>query len=366
MAKSTNEYYRGKRKKTGGALVLPIIALTLLAFVILLFYGLQKFIVVTNEGLYLDIPFASERHRGSSDEGDVTGDFEQVTAQLNIGEPDYSNIKATAGEGLEAVKAILVPYESVTMEGLAAYAENMGSANTLLLDLKTSTGALAWTSKTEIALGYGTSGRTELAPIIKSLHDKNIRVAARLCCFTDDLLASRYAQVTLHDSDGKIYVDDDGAWLDPTSSIVRRYIADLCRELSSMGVDEIVLKDLRLPETDKSFSFSSNTSAVPTPETAIAGFAISLARSLNDVEAKLCVQIYSQSAMQGLDSVTGQNAKLFLKVYDRVYRLSSLESASAEQSAAMGLISVGDAAYRFVPICYDGKPETASWLYMGG
>ena len=366
MAKNSNEYYRGKRKRSGSALLLPVIALALAAFLILLFYGLQKFIVVTADDLYLDIPFVTEKHRTSGDDSDITvKDFEKVTAQLNIGEPDYSNIKATAGEGLAPVKALFVPADKVNEEGVAAAAASLEKGDTLLLDLKTSSGALVWTSKTETALGYGTAGTVELAPIVKSLHDKNIKVAVRLCCFADDLLASRYAQVTLHDTDGKMFADDDGAWLDPTSSVVRRYIADMCRELDTMGVDEIVLKDMRLPETDKSFAFSSNTSAVPTPETAIAGFAISLARSLSDINAQLSVQIYSSAAMQGLDSVTGQNAALFLKVYDRVYRLSSIQSAEAELSSVSGIVPIGEAKNRYVPICYDGIPETASWLYIG-
>ena len=55
MAGNRSEFYRGKRKKTGPALIVSIVVLSLIAFVVLLFYGLQKYIVVTNSGLHLDL-----------------------------------------------------------------------------------------------------------------------------------------------------------------------------------------------------------------------------------------------------------------------------------------------------------------------
>ena len=42
MAGNRSEFYRGKRKKTGPALIVSIVVLSLIAFVVLLFYGLQK------------------------------------------------------------------------------------------------------------------------------------------------------------------------------------------------------------------------------------------------------------------------------------------------------------------------------------
>ena len=35
------------------------------------------------------------------------------------------------------------------------------------------------------------------------------------------------------------FSDDNGKWLDPTSSVVKQYIISLCRELTSMGVDDM-------------------------------------------------------------------------------------------------------------------------------
>ena len=97
---NNSEFYRGKRKKTAPALIATIIILAVIAFVVMLFYGLQKYIVITNSGLHLEIPFLMDdsRQNVQTDDGDVVRQsFEPVNAQLEIGQADYSNVKATAG-----------------------------------------------------------------------------------------------------------------------------------------------------------------------------------------------------------------------------------------------------------------------------
>ena len=367
MAEKSSEFYRGRaKKKARGAFITTVIVLTVIAFAALLFYGLQKFIVITNDGLYLEIPLLSDgTHSVVSDDDTEHRSFAEVNAELNIGEPDYDNVKATAGEGLQAVKAVLVPADKVSEEGIAAYAESVGSGNMLMLDVKPANGKLVWSSQTETALGYGTSGEMDLKPIIASLHEQKIAVGVRLCCFIDDTLASRYEQIRLTKEDGSFYEDDSGSWLDPSNTVARGYITDLCRELDGMGVDEILLNAVRLPETENAFRFTANTSAVPTPETVISGFGLNLARSLRNCRAALSVQINTDAAMQGVDGKTGQNAKLLLKVFDRIYKLSSPENAAADVSSAAALVSLGKPEYRIVPICYDTAPGTECWLRIG-
>ena len=60
MASNNQEFYRGKRKKTGPSLIITIIVLAVIAFVVLLFYGLQKYIVITNDGLSLELPILAD------------------------------------------------------------------------------------------------------------------------------------------------------------------------------------------------------------------------------------------------------------------------------------------------------------------
>ena len=87
MASNNTEFYRGKRRKKGPSLIITIIVLAVVAFVVLLFYGLQKYIVITNDGLRLEIPMLMEDAPAQTDdEGNVTHSFEPVEAELEIGD----------------------------------------------------------------------------------------------------------------------------------------------------------------------------------------------------------------------------------------------------------------------------------------
>lgn len=367
MASNNQEFYRGKRKKTGPSLIITIIVLAVIAFVVLLFYGLQKYIVITNDGLSLELPIlADEGETQVDEEGNISRVFETVDAELEIGEPDYSNVKAIAGDNLSELKAVHVPAASVTADGVDRYLSATPDANAVLLDVKTVTGMLVWESNTDIAKGYGANGTVDLKSIVSSLKERDIYVAVRMCCFVDNTIASRYAQLALRTSAGQAYSDANGAWLDPTNALVRGYICDLCRELSKMGVDEIVLLGMRMPDAEGvQFASSSSSSADSTPVTAISGFAISASRNLRSMSAKLSVQVTSQAAMEsGVDSVTGQNAELFFKVFDRIYCSAEADSAAGTVSAAERYVELGDINMRLVPMCSGTAPETTSWVLM--
>ena len=335
----------------------------------MLFYGLQKYIVVTNSGLRLEIPFLQEDGQQTArtdDDGEVAvQSFEPVTAQLEIGQADYSNVKASAGEGLSAVKLVYVPASSVTASGVETYLSRSPDATGVLLDVKTVTGMLVWDSQADIAKGYGTAGTVDLASIVASLKEQGKYVAVRMCCFVDNTLASRYTQLALKTSDGQAYSDSNGAWVDPTNATVRSYITSLCSELSKMGVDEIVLLGMRLPEASGlEFSFSSSSAVKPTALTAVSGFGISVTRAMRSASAKMSVQITSSAALQkGGDSATGQSADILFKVFDRVYYSTGSASAADTVTGCSDYIELGDAKMRVVPMCTEA-PATDCWVLM--
>ena len=365
---SNSEFYRGKRKKAAPALIATIMILAVIAFVVMLFYGLQKYIVITNSGLHLEIPFLeddSSQTAQTDDDNVVRQSFEPVNAQLEVGQADYSNIKATAGENLSAVKLVYVPASSVTASGVESYLSKAPNATGVLLDVKTVTGMLVWESQTDIAKGYGTSGTVDLKAIVSSLKENGKYVAVRMCCFVDNTLASRYTQLTLKTTAGQAYSDASGAWLDPTNATVRSYITSLCSELSKMGVDEIVLLGMRLPEVSGvEFAYSSTSAVKPTPVTAVSGFGISITRAMRSSSAKMSVQITSSSAFEsGGDTVTGQSADILFKVFDRVYYSTESASAADMVTKCADYVKLGDAEMRVVPIC-SSAPVTYFWVLM--
>lgn len=361
MRKSdSSEFYKGKRKKTGPAFLISIVVLSIIALLVLLFYGLQKYIVISNEGLELDIPLLR------TDEVDESGNvsFEAVDAELVIGDYDYSNVKATAGDGLAEVNASYVPADKISDETLAGYASSLGAGKGLVLEVKPASGLLVWNSQNDIALGYGTSGTIDLAAHVASMKEKGIYLVASVSCLADNMIASRYPQTMLMHSDGAIYTDDTGSWIDPHNTVYTEYIIALCEELSAMGFDEILLTNVRLPsEANGAFMYGTRTTGTPTPVTAVSGFALDIARGTKRMDAALSVQLNSVSALyDGKDAANGQDAALFFKVFDRVYCNCSYTAAPTFVESAQFYVQIGDVNMRFVPIVYAAAPETSCWV----
>lgn len=367
--KSTGEFYRGKRKRVGPAVIFAIIAIIVIAFIAMMFYGLQKYIIITNDGVKLDIPIING---GSSmmkadDEGNVIIEYEKVNAELVVGEADYSNVMSSAGDDVKAIKAKFIYASNLNESTVNSCAGSLGECNAVVLELKPSTGKLAWKTGVDFANAYGLNGETDLKPIISSLKDKDVYVAVQLNCFVDSALAEHYSQMKLKTDSGMECIDGAGTWLDPYNNDLRSYIIALCRELDDMGVDEIILSNVKIPSADVyTYAFGASTSSAPNAVSAVSGFALDVTRALKSCNAKISVRCDSETALTvGEDLSTGQNAELLFKVFDRVYCYTSADKVAELSDAAKDLIEVGSADERFVPVCSGETPQTPSWVSAG-
>ena len=143
-----------------------------------------------------------------------------------------------------------------------------------------------------------------------------------------ELLASRSSILGLRTDYGANYRDDTGTWLDPYNADLRNYVVQLTRELFDMGFDEVILADLMHPtairEDDEEpvvFQYSREMSTTPNPVTAVCGFAVYVSNELQDRGRNQALSVYVDSApaLVRNDPYSGQNAVLFLKMYDRIY-----------------------------------------------
>lgn len=356
MANRRNpEVYRGRRHKLN---VLGIVAgaiVVLLLLTVVLFFGLQKYIVFGSEGISVVLPGAQT---GESDEsaGDGTREpLEDVEAAVTITEPDYSAIAATAGEGLQDMTAIYVPSSAVNLSSIGRYMSVMSSygANALVLDVKPVSGQLAWASSSETAASYGTNGTTDLAALIAAIrqNNPNIYLVAQLSCCLDALLATRSPNTALTLNTGAAYVDTEGAWLDPYSETVSQYIIELCEELIDLGFDELILHSLAMPITDQPITYSVELSSTPSPEAAICGLAVTITNALSGYDVPVSAIMDTTSLRDGRAAQSGQNLELFGKVFDRL--CSATDSAwrsNVDLSLIDQYLELGDTAQRYVPI----------------
>ena len=356
MARSNGpEVYRGRRKRLNvlGVVFGALAALILLTVV--LFFGLQKYIVFEHDGVRVALPGAAAGEDGPLPNDETAP--EQVNAVLEITDPDYSAVPAAAGEGLADMAAVFVPAQDVSMSGVGRYMSVMSSygANALVLEVKPVSGQLVWASSSPTAAAYSLNGSLDLEAMVAALRqqdeDDELYLVAQLSCCIDGLLAERCPSAALRFATGAAYADSEGAWLDPYSATVGAYLTELCSELAEMGFDELLLKSLSLPITEEAIGFSVELSSTPTPEAAVCGLAVELTNALEGYDIPVSAILDTTSLRSGLADKSGQNLELFGKVFDRL--CSATDSAwlsGVDRDSIDQYLTLGSLETRYVPI----------------
>lgn len=373
-----HEFYKGQRKRRNYALIPFAILLALAALVVVLFYSMQKYAVISKEGVSMVLPGSEPEEQTVIDSsGNEMRVFETVDAQLVFDAPDYSRVEAVAGRDARPLRAIYIAAEDIDTDHLMDMAARLSSGNALLLEMKPRAGALVWNSEASLAQRYGlyyqSAMATDMAAMVQSVkdygeeHDKNIYLVAQISCCVDDLLPVRTTNYTLRTEAGFDYRDDNGTYLDPYSADVRNYIVDLCRELYAMGFDEVVLADVMHPVTESgtgNFLYSAEMSTAPNPVNGICGFALYVADQLADETGLLSIYLDTARALVGPDEGTGQNGVLFSKVFDRIYYRTDKWTYTYNLQDMEPTITVGELHDRLVPVVINYLPDNSSWIYI--
>ena len=180
------------------------------------------------------------------------------------------------------------------------------------------------------------------------------------------MFTARSTSVALRRADnGANYIDGYGTWLDPYSQTVRNYIAELAQELFDMGFDEVVLADVAHPVLDAGVEllYTRELSTAPKPYSAVSGFAISVANALRDRTGLLSIYINDYEALAKTNTY-GQDAALFMKLYDRVYVSTDKFAYPYNLEDIKSKVQFGKAQDRLVPVVISNLPENTSWVLV--
>ena len=153
MAKYT-EFYKGRRKRRNYVFIPAAILIGLLAFGVVMFYGVQKYAVITKDAGNVKLPGMAEEETTVDEQGNEVKAFDPVDAQIVFDDPDYSDIQATAGADVGPIRAIFVPAEEINKEKLEEYAARLNQGNALVLEMKPRSGRLMWTTNSSVAQNY--------------------------------------------------------------------------------------------------------------------------------------------------------------------------------------------------------------------
>ncbi len=375
----TSEYYRGKRKKRNRILIPAAILLGLLSLAVVLFYGMQKYVVITKDSVRI-VPNLSgegelEEELGAASE---RGEPETATAQISFDAPDFSTVEARTGTGLEPLRAIFVKADELYPEKIEEYAARLMVGNALVLEMKPRTGILKWDSKAWSATSFSLAGdplSAEMRGLLAALKTpteskpNGVYLVAQISICRDELYASRSTSVTLKNDAGFNYMDEGGYWLDAYSLELRDYTVSMVRELYAMGFDEVVLADVAHPVLPEgtTVQYCRDMSTAPSAMNAVCGFALSVADELEERDGKLSIYVDSQSALVGLDSASGQDGMLFFRLFDRVYFNTDRYAYNFNLADLQGKPIRGSLSERFVPVVINYLPDnpgTISWVLI--
>ena len=373
MARNS-EFYKGRRRKRNRVLVPAAIVLAIISFAVVLFYGIQKYAVITQERVSVRLPFLTGEDSLLDAADDETAlELQSTNVSIIFQEPDYSTVQQQVDGQVPPLRAIFLSSTEINREKLMASAGRLIKGNALVLEMKPTGGALIWDSKSSVAASYGLAGNPlpeDVKSALAAIKEQGVYLVAQISVCRDDLFASRSTIVTLRNKDtGGNYIDEGGPWLDAYSMELRRYTVELVRELYTMGFDEVVLANVMHPVLPEGvqLAYTRDMSTTPSPVNAVCGFAMDVAEELADRDGYLSIYLNSAPALVRADTATGQDGRLFMKLFDRVYYNTDRYAYTFNINDISPYVTAGQAMHRFVPVVINYLPdnsETVSWVLI--
>ena len=81
-----SEFYKGRRKKRNYAIIPRVILLLIFSVGIVLFYSTQKYAVVSDDGVAVELPLLSSGEAAYNEEGNESKIFEPVSVNIQFEE----------------------------------------------------------------------------------------------------------------------------------------------------------------------------------------------------------------------------------------------------------------------------------------
>ena len=317
--------YRGRATATD---LLRRLAVILFVAVLLVCGGLvlgQDYIVYTDHGLRLELPFFQREEP----EQDDLGKLEVIVEPEQPGQPEEPE-KPVPQQPEEPLRAVELTVESV-IDGTALAQAKQAGANAIVLDMKNQWGRLGYYSGLSAAQEAGSNlyGQ-EVNQKLKELGEE-ITLIAQISCFQDHQLADDM-RCAIETNPGRRWMDESGVrWSDPGKEPVRAYLAGIVGELAALGVDEILLvhwgyptaEDGHLEYIKKGAGYDQSHAGE-----VIDGFLSELAQALEGTDTKLSLYCGAQ-VLSDADDLSGR----------RVGQISALSgSVWTEDTARAGAL----------------------------
>ena len=134
-----------------------------------------------------------------------------------------------------------------------------------------------------------------------------------------------------------------------------------------MGFDEVVLADVAHPTLTEPIPlmYTREISTERSTMLAVTGMAVDIARRLSDREGVLSIYCDTRPALVRPDLTTGQDARIFMKLYDRVYIRTDTSAYPYNVADIEGSVEIGNVHNRLMPVVENYIPrDNSSWILV--
>lgn len=274
--------YRNKQRAKTFLKALLIAIGAVLLFCIGRFFYVQRYLVYTSNGVYLD--YEQDLHSDRNASTRVTADDFPVTILL----PEDST--ASSAQVSNELRQLSGCYITTSMlQDLPAVQEALAEYNgtpTYLFQMKSIYGYFYY--DTAIPGSYTANiDITALKNMISGLSEQDgTYLIASIPAFSDPNYALAYQKQALPLASGALWMDSNGCyWLDPMEEDVQSYLVTIAEELSLMGFDEVVFTGFRMPDSEKIVYTQEYTRAE-----AVIQAAQAIDESLEEVPIRVCFE----------------------------------------------------------------------------
>lgn len=313
--------YHTYRGRMSAADKLRIAAGILLLLLLLVTGGLlfgQRYIVYTQDGLRLDLPFLQQEQPGRE---------EEVPPQVTVVVEPVQEAQAPQEE-VQPLRAVKLALDAV-LDGTALEQARAQGANAIVLEMKDDWGNLGYCSAQSLAAQVGADQYgAEMNEAIALLAEEDIVLVAQISCFRDHAAASEM-RCAIETNPGRRWSDADVVrWSNPAKQPVREYLSGIVQELARLGFDEILLEHWGYPAQEDGHLEYIKPGADYDPEGlegVISSFLAELEDSLQDTGAVLSLRGDS-AVLNGTDDRSGRTLEQLTGISGHIWAAEGVQA----------------------------------------
>lgn len=337
MRRNGYDPYHGRSRGRTVLKVLIGVLLVLLVVSIAALFFLEPYIHYSIDGVRLELPF----FQGAEEDPDPPTD----TVPIQVATPSPSPTPAPETD----YRGVLLPVSALS-DGTALTQAETAGATTVLFEMKSIDGTLAFETQSALGTARDTDGANET---IAQFTAGEIGTAAYLSCFRDNALPRTDRSLSIHSSGGNWWDDQQVRWCSPMSERMRSYITDLCRGLAELGFDELVLDNCSFPNRGGTSAILSDDNYDPAALTeTMETFFQELDTTLTDYPDIQVSVVTSLTVLNGGSDGSGLTLDLLKQYADRVF----VEVPEGESIPAIEGLEI-------VPIVTEGT-DSGSWAVL--